>query len=263
MNDDIGPRACGDGTRRELELFERSRAGDQQARDELIRRFLPLARSIALRYERTQEPLEDLVQVASLALVKAVDRFDPDRGHAFSSLAVPTIAGEIKRHFRDRTWAVRPPRDLQELGLQVDRAVTSLTQQLERSPTISEVAEAVGRDDEDVLEAMQSRGARSALSFHAPRAEGEDEDATLADRVGLPEEGFEQAELRAMLDDLVGSLSPREEEILRLRFQEDMTQAEIGAIVGISQMQTSRIIRRALDRLRTTAELRWRHLTAA
>jgi RNA polymerase sigma-B factor len=227
--------------------------GDQRARAELIERFLPLARSLARRYERGTEPLEDLVQVASVALVKAIDRYDPARGYAFSSFAVPTIAGELKRHFRDRTWMVRPPRGVQEVTLRVEGALARLTQQLDRSPTTSELAEAVGVSDEAILEAMQARSARGALSLHAPQ--GEPGDAmSLGDTLGAEDPDIERAETRAELERLMAEVSPRARAMLRMRFEEDMTQAEIGAAIGISQMQVSRILRQTIAQLREVAE---------
>ena len=227
--------------------------GDRRARAQLIERFLPLARSLARRYERGTEPLEDLVQVASVALVKAIDRYDPARGYAFSSFAVPTIAGELKRHFRDQTWMVRPPRGIQEVTLRVEGALTRLTQQLDRSPTTSELAEAVGVSDEAILEAMQARSARGALSLHAPQ--GDPGDAlSLQDTLGVEDPDIERAETRAELDRLMREVSPRAREMLRLRFEEDMTQAEIGAAIGISQMQVSRILRHTIAKLREVAE---------
>src|SRR4051794_22366467 len=156
-------------TREDRELFVRYRDGDNEARDQLVERFLPLARQLARRYQRASEPLDDLLQVASMGLIKAIDRFDADREIAFSSYAVPTILGEIKRHFRDRTWAVRVPRDLQELTLKVDRAVGELSEDLRRQPSVSEIAEAVAAEEEDVLEALQAGGAYRAVSFEAPR----------------------------------------------------------------------------------------------
>ena len=227
--------------------------GDRHARALLIERFLPLARSLARRYERGSEPLEDLVQVASVALVKAIDRYDPARGYAFSSFAVPTIAGELKRHFRDQTWMVRPPRGIQEVTLRVEGALARLTQQLDRSPTTSELAEAVGVSDEAILEAMQARSARGALSLHAPQ--GEPGDAmSLQDTLGAEDPDIERAEQRAQLDRLMTKVSPRAREMLRMRFEEDMTQAEIGAAIGISQMQVSRILRQTIAQLREAAE---------
>jgi RNA polymerase sigma-B factor len=240
-------------TRIDRRLFARRDQGDLRARDELIERFLPLARSIARRYEQSGEPLEDLVQVASMALVKAVDRYDPHRGAAFSSFAVPTIAGELKRHFRDRTWAIRPPRDVQELALRVDRAAERLNTQLNRAPTIREIAEAVTETDELVLEAMQARGAYSTLSFEAPHGRAGDDRSVLQDTLGVDEAGYDDAESRAVIDRLMRGVSQRERLVLRLRFEEDLTQAEIGALLGVSQMQISRILRRALERLREVA----------
>jgi RNA polymerase sigma-B factor len=227
--------------------------GDRRARAQLIERFLPLARSLARRYERGTEPLEDLVQVASVALVKAIDRYDPARGYAFSSFAVPTIAGELKRHFRDQTWMVRPPRGIQEVTLRVEGALARLTQQLDRSPTTSELADAVGVSDEAILEAMQARSARGALSLHAPQ--GDPADAmSLQDTLGAEDPDIERAETRAELDRLMTEVSPRAREMLRMRFEEDMTQAEIGAAIGISQMQVSRILRQTIAKLRAVAE---------
>jgi RNA polymerase sigma-B factor len=260
--------ACGDGeadapagepsgdrrTRDDERLFrEWVDHGDRHARARLIERFLPLARSLARRYERGSEPLEDLVQVASVALVKAIDRYDPARGYAFSSFAVPTIAGELKRHFRDQTWMVRPPRGIQEATLRVEGALARLTQQLDRSPTTGELAEAVGVGDEEILEAMQARSARGALSLHAPQ--GEPGDAMcLGDTLGAEDPDIERAEQRAELDRLMTEVSPRAREMLRMRFEEDMTQAEIGAAIGISQMQVSRILRQTITQLRAAAD---------
>jgi len=237
------------------ELFLRHGAGDAAARELLVARFLPLARQLARRYQRAGEPLDDLMQVASMGLIKAIDRFDPSREIAFSSYAVPTILGEIKRHFRDRTWAVRVPRDLQELTLRVDRAVGELSENLRRQPSIDEIGEAVGADEEHVLEALQAGGAYRAVSFDAPRgSDGEDEVATLSDTIGVREEGFDRAEERATLANLLTTVTPREREVLRMRFEEDMTQAEIGDVIGVSQMQVSRVIRQALMRLRAAAD---------
>jgi RNA polymerase sigma-B factor len=236
----------------EAMLFERRLRGDARARDELVERFLPLARQLARRYHRGGEPLDDLVQVASLALVKAIDRFEPDRGLAFSSFAVPTIVGELKRHFRDRTWAVRPPRDLQELSLRVERAITELSRNRRRAPSVPELAAVLRVDEEAILEAMEARGANRAASFQAPLAGDEDAD-TLGDVLGVDEVGFGRAEDRATLTRLMAGITAREREVLRLRFEEDLTQAEIGELVGISQMQVSRLIRQAIARMRASA----------
>jgi RNA polymerase sigma-B factor len=234
-------------------LFARRDAGDPRARNELIERFLPLARSLARRYERRGEPLEDLVQVASLALIKAIDGYDCARGAAFSSYAVPTIAGELKRYFRDRTWAVRPPRDLQELTLRVDRTAENLSAQLDRAPTIAELAAAIDATDEDVLEALQARGAHRGLSMQAPTG-GQEQHTVLQDTLGMSDDGYERVEARVLLDGLLAELSPRSREVLRLRFEQDLMQAEIGALLGVSQMQISRIIRHAIDQIRHVAE---------
>jgi RNA polymerase sigma-B factor len=235
-------------------LFERYLDDrDPIDRDLLVERFLPLARRLASRYQRPDEPFDDVFQVACFGLVKAVDRFDLERGVAFSSYAVPTIMGEIKRHFRDRTWAVRVPRDLQEMALRVDRVVGELTRELGRQPSVSEVAAAVGAEDEAVLEALEASAAYRATSLETPRGgEGEPGD-TLADGVGAPDEGFARAEDRALLDRLMRNLTDREREVVRMRFEQDLTQAEIGELIGVSQMQVSRILRRALARLRALA----------
>ncbi len=252
---DVPGAIAGDRRAREdLRLFRAwVDRGDRSARAQLIERFLPLARSLARRYERGSEPLEDLVQVASVALVKAIDRYDPARGYAFSSFAVPTIAGELKRHFRDQTWMVRPPRGIQEVTLRVEGALVRLTQQLDRSPTTSELAAAVGVGDEEILEAMQARSARGALSLHAPQGEP-GEAMTLQDTLGAEDPDIERAEQRAQLDRLMSEVSPRAREMLRMRFEEDMTQAEIGAAIGISQMQVSRILRQTIATLREIAD---------
>ena len=242
------------------ELFLRLKAGDTTARDQLAERFLPLARQLARRYQRADEPLDDLVQVASLGLIKAIDRFDPAREVAFSSYAVPTILGELKRHFRDRTWSVRVPRDLQELALKVDKAVGTLSRDLRRQPSVLEIAQAVDAGEEDVLEALEAAGAYRATSFDAPRSSDEEGGDSLADALGTTEAGFGLAEQRATLERLMAAITPREREVLRLRFVEDLTQAEIGERIGVSQMQVSRLIRQSLARLRTAGLAAERHL---
>jgi RNA polymerase sigma-B factor len=241
--------------RSEGDLFRQAHDGDERAREELTTRFMPLARSLALRYQRSGEPLDDLLQVASLGLIKAIDRFDADREIAFSSYAVPTILGEIKRYFRDRTWAVRVPRGLQELSMRVDRAVGGLSEDLRRQPSVKEIAVAVAATEEDVLEALQAGTAYRAVSFEAPAGGSGEDAASLADTVGIREDGFERAEERATLDLLLDTISDRERAVLHMRFEQDMTQAEIGAAIGVSQMQISRIIRQALQRLRDAAAL--------
>jgi len=240
------------------ELLRRyHRDGDIAAREQLVTRFLPLARSLALRYKRGNEPIDDLFQVASLALVKAVDRFDPERDVAFSSFAVPTIAGEIKRYFRDHAWAVRVPRGLQERILEVDRAVGRLSRELGRSPTPGEIAESVELSMEEVLEAMEASSAASALSMEAEPVREADDGRALSDTLGYDEEGYERVENREAVGALLRGLDEREREILRLRFVEGLSQQQIGEQIGVSQMHVSRLLRRALARLRPTAEAHW------
>lgn len=233
-------------------LFARRDAGDLVARDALVERFLPLARSLARRYERSSEPLDDLVQVASLALVNAVDRFDPAHGTAFSSYALPTIVGELKRHFRDRAWLVRPPRVLQELAMRSDRAIAQLSAELDRPPTVSELAARLGGGEEQILEALQARGARHGVSLHTPRG-SEDDEHLLQDTLGSHDNGFADAESRAVLDGLMAGLSPRSRHVLHLRFEHDLTQTQIGELMGVSQMQVCRLIRQALGQMHEQA----------
>jgi RNA polymerase sigma-B factor len=231
---------------------------DPVDREMLVERFLPLARQLARRYQRPEEPFDDLFQVACLGLVKAIDRFDLEREVAFSSYAVPTILGEIKRYFRDRTWSVRVPRDLQELALKVDRAVSELSLDLHRQPTVEEIGAKVGADEEDVLEALEASGAYKATSLESPRGSEEESGDTLGDTLGTEEHGFALAEDRATIEHLMRSITPREREVLHLRFAEDLTQAEIGERIGVSQMQVSRIIRQSVARLRAYASARQR-----
>jgi RNA polymerase sigma-B factor len=218
----------------------------------MVARHLGLARHLALRYSDGIEPLDDLVQVASLGLIKAVDRFDPERGVSFTTFAVPTILGELRRHFRDRGWAIHVPRDLKEASLRVSRALAAHGG---RSPTPAELARETGLTVEAVLDALQAAGAQRALSLDAPvGAEEEGEAGTLLDRLGEADEGLDRAHDRATLARLAHVLDEREREIVRLRFEEDLTQSEIGERVGVSQMQVSRLIRSALTRMRAAAE---------
>jgi RNA polymerase sigma-B factor len=241
-------------TREDRRLLERyHRCGDQAAREALVERFLPLARQLARRYQRGGEQLDDLVQVASLGLLKAIDRFDPERQTAFSSFAVPTILGELKRHFRDKGWAVRVPRDLQELAVRVDRVTEDLGRELGRAPTPEETAERVGVTSEQVLEAREAAAAYRAVSLDRARDEDDDEAEGVAATFGVEDPGFDLAEDAATVERLMRVLSEREREVLRLRFREDLTQSEIGVRVGVSQMHVSRIIRGAVARLREAA----------
>ena len=220
-------------------------------RDELVERFLPLARSIAMRFAARSESFEDLQQVAAIGLIKALDRYDPSRG-AFSSFAVPTISGEIKRYFRDRTWSVRPPRDLQELTLRVDKCAEKLARTLQRVPTVRELADEVGVDEEAILEARYARQAKTGASMQA-RIGGDSDAVTLEDLLGGEDRELAIAEERVVLDRLLNAVSERERRVLRMRFELDMTQAEIGEILGVSQMQISRIIRQAIARMQIVA----------
>jgi RNA polymerase sigma-B factor len=251
---DDRPARGSDRSSEDRALFERYLdKRDPVDRELLVERFLPLARQLARRYQRPEEPFDDLFQVACLGLVKAIDRFDLSRDVAFSSYAVPTILGEIKRYFRDRTWSVRVPRDLQELALRVDRKVSELSTDLRRQPTVKEIAQAAGIEEEDVLEALEASGAYRATSLSTPRGNEDEAGETLGDTVGTAEEGFGLAENRATLEQLMRAVTPREREVLRLRFEEDLTQAEIGERIGVSQMQVSRIIRQSIARLRSVA----------
>ena len=234
-------------------LVQYHRGGDAAARDALVERFLPLARQLARRYQRGGEPLDDLVQVASLGLLKAIDRFDPARETAFSSFAVPTILGELKRHFRDKGWSVRVPRDLQELAVKVDRVGEQMSRELGRAPTPAEIAETTGASTEQVLEAREAAAAYRAVSLDRPRDDDEEEGG-IADSVGADDPGFSLAEDAATVQRLMKVLTDREREVLRLRFEEDLTQSEIGARVGVSQMHVSRLIRQSVARLREVAE---------
>jgi RNA polymerase sigma-B factor len=230
-------------------LTARRQAGDPDAREALVRRYLPLARSLAMRYRRSPEANEDLIQVACLGLVKAVDRWDPDRGLAFSSYAVPTILGELRRHFRDSTWDIRPGRDMQELALAVEQARDILWSANGRSPTVGDLAEYLERRPEQVLEALRAGDVRSLRSLDAPATDAEGESATVGELTGADDPGFDQVETSVSLEKLLDTLDPRSREILRLRFGEDMLQREIAERVGCSQMHVSRIIRAALERL--------------
>ena len=240
--------------RRLLERYHHD--DDPAAREALVERFLPLARQLARRYQRGGEPLDDLIQVASLGLLKAIERFDPARETAFSSFAVPTILGELKRHFRDKGWSVRVPRDLQELAVKVDRVGEDMARELGRAPTPGGDRRAHRRHAvEQVLEAREAAGAYRAVSLDRPR-DDEDEEGELADAFGIEDHGFELAEDAATVQRLMRVLSDREREVLRLRFEEDLTQSEIGDTVGVSQMHVSRLIRQSIARLRTEAEER-------
>src|SRR5215208_2649562 len=226
--------------------------GDLAAREELVERFLPLARDLALRYTYTDEPFDDLLQVASLGLIKAIDRFEPDRGTKFTSYAAPTILGELKRHFRDKGWSLHVPRDLQERTLAVSRATEVLSTELGRSPNVREVAEHLGCSSEQVLEAQEAAASYEAASLDAPTAR-DDDSAALVDMLGGEDSSYELVEDRQAIASTWAELPPVERQVLELRFMEDLTQREIGERIGYSQMHVSRLLRRALNRLETAA----------
>ena len=227
--------------------------GDLAAREELVERFLPLARDLALRYTYTDESFDDLLQVASLGLIKAIDRFEPGRGTKFTSYAAPTILGELKRHFRDKGWALHVPRDLQERTLAVSRETEALSKRLGRSPKVREVAAALGCSSEQVLEAQEAAASYEAASLDAPTSREDDEAAALVDLLGGEDEAYELVESRDAIANTWQALPDIERKVLELRFMQDLTQREIGEQIGYSQMHVSRLLRRALNRLETAA----------
>jgi RNA polymerase sigma-B factor len=224
---------------------------DLQAREKLIEQYLPLVRSLARRYSYRGEQLEDLVQVGCIGLIKAIDRFDIDRGVELTTYATPNIIGEIKRHFRDKGWSVRVPRGLQELNVRLSHLVEDLTVQLERSPTIAELAKAAGVEEEEVLEALESGQAYATLSLSTGGGGSDDgSDLDPLESLGEIEHEYEVSEDRAVLAPGLRALDDRERRILHLRFFEGLTQSQIAQQVGISQMHVSRLIRRALEKIR-------------
>jgi RNA polymerase sigma-B factor len=232
------------------DLLLRYREGDEAALDELARRYMPLARRLASRYRHTGEPMDDLVQVANMALVKAIDRFDSERETAFSSFAVPTILGELKRYFRDHSWSVHVPRELQERAAKVNKTIEALSKQTGRTPSVKEIAAKLEVDLEQVLEALEAAQAFDATSLEAERTGSDGSPMRLGDTVGEEEQGYELVEYGASIDVVLKTMPDRTRRILHLRFVEDMTQAEIAGEVGVSQMHVSRIIREALAVLR-------------
>ena len=247
---------CRGADERETErlLLERYHAtGDLAAREELCERFLPLARDLALRYTYTDEPFDDLLQVASLGLIKAIDRFEPGRGTKFTSYAAPTILGELKRHFRDKGWSLHVPRDLQERTLAVSRATETLSKELGRSPKVREVAGHLGCSVEQVLEAQEAAASYEAASLDAPAARDDDESASLVDLLGRDDDAYDLVEDRQAIASTWKELPEVERQVLELRFMHDLTQREIGERIGYSQMHVSRLLRRALTRMETAA----------
>jgi RNA polymerase sigma-B factor len=228
------------------------RDGDESAREQALVELMPLVRALASRYAGRGEPLEDLIQVGSLGLIKAVDRFDVDRGVEFTSYAIPTIVGEIRRHFRDKAWAMHVPRRLKELSLRLSRTLDELTTELGRSPTIAELAQATGVEEEDVVDALDSTNAYTTRSLHAPFEDGGDD--SLADKLGADEAGYSEVEDGALVAAGLSALDERERQIVELRFFDEMTQSQIAAEIGISQMHVSRLLRRALATMRGRIE---------
>jgi len=226
--------------------------GDLQAREKLIEQYMSLVRSLARRYSYRGEQLEDLVQIGAIGLIKAIDRFDLERGVELTTYATPNIIGEIKRHFRDKGWAVRVPRGLQELNVQLSRLVEQLTVQLGRSPTIPELAKAAGVEEEEVLEALESGRAYTSLSLSVGGGGGDDDDLDPLESLGTVEHQYEVSEDRAVLAPGFKALDERERKILQLRFFDGLTQSQIAQQVGISQMHVSRLIRRSLEKIRET-----------
>ncbi|CAL9276147.1 MULTISPECIES: RNA polymerase sigma factor SigF [Streptomyces] len=232
----------------ELRTLEKDSPEYAELRNRLVRMHLPLVEHLARRFRNRGEPLDDLTQVATIGLIKSVDRFDPDRGVEFSTYATPTVVGEIKRHFRDKGWAVRVPRRLQELRLALTTATAELSQLHGRSPTVHELAEKLAISEEEVLEGLESANAYSTLSLDVP--DTDDESPAVADTLGAEDEALEGVEYRESLKPLLEDLPPREKRILLLRFFGNMTQSQIAQEVGISQMHVSRLLARTLAQLR-------------
>jgi RNA polymerase sigma-B factor len=232
----------------ETELLRRyAETGHPALKEELVHRFLPLARSLALRYRGSSEDIEDLIQVASLGLVKALDGFDLERGGSFIAYAAPTILGELRRHFRDRVWEVRLPRGLQERTMAVSEAAAELSDELGATPTAAQIAQRLGWEDDEVSEALQAEEARRTLSLEMPRSREDMGPATILETLGETEPGYDAVEAQLAAEG--AQLDERERRVLRLRFEQDLNQYEIGRRLGVSQMQVSRIMRRALRKL--------------
>ncbi len=228
------------------------RDGDLAARERALVELMPLVRALASRYSGRGESMEDLVQVGSIGLIKAVDRFDVDRGVEFPSYAVPTIVGEIRRHFRDKAWAMHVPRRLKELSLRLSRTLDQLTTELGRSPTIAEFAHAAGVDEEDAIDALDSMNAYSTRSLHAPFDDGSDD--YLSEKLGTEEGGYAEVEDGTLVAAGLDALDERERRIVEMRFFDEMTQSQIASEIGISQMHVSRLLRRSLAIMRGRIE---------
>lgn len=222
--------------------------GDEAARDELIMSHLNLVRFLASKFKNRGEPLDDLIQVGTIGLIKAIDRFDPSRGLEFTTYATPTILGEVKRHFRDKGWSIRVPRRLQELSAKVNQATDDLTKELQRSPSTEEVAAKLGVSVDEVLEAMESSGAYSSVPLEAGSSDEEDGPAII-DHYASVDENLAASDDRMVIEDTIRDFSPREREVIRMRFVEGLTQVEIARRLGVSQVQVSRLLRRTLKKV--------------
>lgn len=235
---------------RTRELFRRFKEqGDAEARDQLIVNHINLVRFLASKFKNRGESLEDLIQVGTIGLIKAIDRFDPDRGLEFTTYATPTIMGEIKRHFRDKGWSVRVPRRLQELSAKVNQATDELTNQLQRSPSVAEIADYLGSSVDEVLEAMESSSAYSSVPLEGGGSGEDDESPSVIDHYATEDPDLAASDDRIVLEQAIADFSPREQEIIKMRFEQGLTQVEIAEREGISQVQVSRLLRRALRRL--------------
>ncbi len=235
---------------RTRELFRRyKQEGDMDAREKLVMSHMNLVRFLANKFKNRGEPLDDLMQVGYLGLLKAIDRFDPERGLEFTTYATPTIMGEIKRHFRDKGWSVRVPRRLQELSAKVNQATDTLTAQLQRSPKVEEIAEYLDATVDDVLEAMESSSAYSSVPLEAPSGSDADDAPSVIDRYVTEDSDLAFTDDRLVLEEALRDFSPREREIIELRFLKGMTQIEIAQKLGISQVQVSRLLRRTLKKV--------------
>ncbi len=235
---------------RTRELFRKyKQEGDEEARSQLIMSYLNLVRFLAAKFNNRGEPLEDLIQVGTIGLIKAIDRFEPDRGLEFTTYATPTIMGEIKRHFRDKGWSVRVPRRLQELSAKVNKATDELTMELQRSPTVDEIAERLEVSSDEVLEAMESGEAYSSVPLEGSGSDDDDDSLAVIDRIGNEDKALASSDDRITLERVLAEFTPREQEVVRLRFTDGLTQAEIASRLGISQVQVSRLLRRTLKRM--------------
>lgn len=235
---------------RTRELFRRYKEeGDQEAREQLIMSHLNLVRFLAAKFKNRGEPLDDLIQVGTVGLIKAIDRFDPSRGLEFTTFATPTIMGEIKRHFRDKGWSVRVPRRLQELSAKVNQTTDQLTRELQRSPSVEEIAQALDTSVDEVLEAMESSSAYSSVPLEGSNRDSDDDAPSVIDHYASEDQSLAASDDRMIVEDTIREFSPREQQIVRMRFVDGLTQVEIAKRLGISQVQVSRLLRRTLKKI--------------